>query len=41
MAELVVLADIDFTDRMAILRQKLEEHRKNIEELDKPKYIPQ
>ena len=41
MAELVALVDIDFTDRVAILRKRLEEHKKKIEELDKNKYIPQ
>ena len=41
MAELVALVDIDFTDRIEILRKRLEEHKKNIEELDKTKYIPQ
>lgn len=39
MAELVALADIDFTNRLAALKEKIAEHQKHLSELDKEVYV--
>ena len=41
MAELVALADIDFTKRFAQLRERLKDHAKNLKDLEETMYVAQ